>query len=147
TDIASKQDAAGIRESVATVDALIAREAERGVPASRLVLAGFSQGGAIALSAGLRHADPLAGIVALSTYLPLHEQLAVERSAANRATPIFQAHGRVDPVVPLDLGLRSRDWLRGLDYQPDWHEYPMAHQVCGEEIADLRDWLGARLGG
>jgi phospholipase/carboxylesterase len=145
-DIAAKQDEAGIRESVASVEALIAREAERGVPAANIVLAGFSQGGAIALSAGLRHAERLAGIVALSTYLPLHEKLAGERSEANRDVPIFQAHGSFDPVVPMALGLLSCDWLRGLGYAVDWHDYPMAHQVCGEEIANLRAWLGARFG-
>jgi phospholipase/carboxylesterase len=145
-DIAAKQDEAGIRESVAGVEALIAREAERGVPAANIVLAGFSQGGAIALSAGLRHAERLAGIVALSTYLPLHEKLAGERSEADRDVPIFQAHGSFDPVVPMALGQLSRDWLRGLGYTVDWHDYPMAHQVCGEEIADLRAWLGARFG-
>ncbi len=115
-DIASKQDAVGIRESVQQVDALIAREIERGVPTERIVLAGFSQGGAIALSAGLRHAQPLAGIVALSTYLPLHEALASERSAANAHIPIFWGHGSADPVVPLALGEMSRQWLQALDY-------------------------------
>lgn len=143
-DIAAKQDEAGIRESVASVGALIAREVERGVPAARVLLAGFSQGGAIALAAGLRHAGRLAGVVALSTYLPLHEKLADERSEANRAVPVFQAHGRHDPVVPIALGAASRDWLRGLDYAVEWHEYAMAHQICGAEIADLRAWLGAR---
>lgn len=145
TAIADRQDADGIRASIAEVDALIAREAERGVPPSRIVLAGFSQGGAIALAGGLRHAAQLAGIVALSSYLPLHEQLAAERSTANDAVPIFQAHGRADPVVPLALGTMSRDWLAALGYRIDWHEYPMGHQVCAEEITDLRDWLGARL--
>jgi phospholipase/carboxylesterase len=143
-DIAAKQDEAGIRASIESVEALIAREVGRGVPAANIVLAGFSQGGAIALSGGLRHAERLAGIVALSTYLPLHEKLAGERSEANRDVPVFQAHGSFDPVVPMALGLLSRDWLRGLGYTVDWHDYPMAHQVCGEEIADLRAWLGAR---
>ena len=143
-EIAAKQDETGIRESIAGVEALIAREVERGVPASRVVLAGFSQGGAIALSAGLRHAERLAGVVALSTYLPLHEKLAAERSEANRDVPVFQAHGRHDPVVPITLGTASRDWLDGLGYTVAWHEYPMAHQICGAEIADLRAWLGAR---
>jgi phospholipase/carboxylesterase len=145
TAIADRQDADGIRASIAEVDALVAREAERGVPASRIVLAGFSQGGAIALAGGLRHAEALAGIVALSAYLPLHESLAAERSAANAAVPMFQAHGTADPVVPLELGTMSRDWLVALGYRIDWHEYPMGHQVCAGEIADLRDWLGARL--
>jgi phospholipase/carboxylesterase len=145
TAIADRQDADGIRASIAEVDALIAREIERGVPASRIVLAGFSQGGAIALAGGLRHAESLAGIVALSTYLPLHEQLAAERSDANAGVPIFQAHGSADPVVPPALGRMSRDWLAALGYRVDWHEYPMAHQVCAEEIADLRNWLDNRM--
>lgn len=144
-DIADKQDAEGIRASITQVDALIAREIERGVPAERVVLAGFSQGGAIALAGGLRQAQCLAGIVALSTYLPLHESLADERSAANADTPIFQAHGNADPVVPMDLGKRSCDALTALHYSMQWHEYPMGHQVCAEEIADLRAWLSDRL--
>jgi phospholipase/carboxylesterase len=146
-DIAQKQDEAGIRESVSAIEALIAREIERGVPAARVVLAGFSQGGAIALSAGLRHGAALAGVVALSTYVPLHEALAVERSEANANTPIFWGHGSADPVVPMALGTASRDGLQALGYSVEWHDYPMGHQVCGEEIADLRTWLGARLRG
>lgn len=144
-DIADKQDEDGIRASMAEVGELIAREADRGVPAERIVLAGFSQGGAIALSAGLRFPQQLAGILALSTYLPLHESLAAERSEANAATPILQAHGSMDPVVPMQLGTASRDALRSLGYGVDWHDYPMAHQVCQEEINDLRNWLTARL--
>ncbi|HET6631674.1 MAG TPA: dienelactone hydrolase family protein [Rhodanobacteraceae bacterium] len=143
-EIASKQDAEGIRQSMAQVEALIAREIERGVAAASIMLVGFSQGGAIALSAGLRHRERLAGVVALSTYLPLHEALASERSAGNAATPIFWGHGSADPVVPITLGRMSRDWLRGLDYAVDWHEYAMAHQVCAEEIAELRAWLESR---
>ncbi|MBB6185062.1 alpha/beta hydrolase [Oleiagrimonas soli] len=144
-DIADKQDADGIRASVQAVEALIAREVERGVPVERIVLAGFSQGGAIALNAGLRHAQRLAGIVALSTYLPLAASLADERATANAHTPIFWGHGSQDPVVPQALGEQSRDMLAGLGYAVDWHSYPMAHQVSVEEIADLRAWLGARL--
>jgi phospholipase/carboxylesterase len=147
TAIADKQDAEGIMASVAAVDALIAREGERGVPPQRIVLAGFSQGGAIALAAGLRHPQRLAGIVALSTYLTLHEQLAGECSLANAATPIFQAHGHADPAVPMALGTLSRDWLLAHGYAVDWHAYPMGHQVCAAEIADLRAWLGLRLAG
>jgi len=143
--IADRQDETGMRASIAAVEALIAREHARGVPSERIVLAGFSQGGAIALAAGLRHAQALAGIVALSTYLPLADALAAERSAANAATPIFQAHGSADPVVPLALGSTSRDALLALGYRVDWHVYPMAHAVCPQEIAELRDWLGARL--
>lgn len=144
-DIASRQDESGVRESVAQLDALIARETERGVPAERVFVAGFSQGGAIALAGGVRHAQALAGIVALSTYLPIAEKTAGERHAANAKLPIFMAHGSHDPVVPQPLGASSRDHLRSLGYAIDWHSYPMAHQVCAEEIADLRQWLGTRM--
>lgn len=144
--IADRQDETGIRESMQHLDALITREIERGIPASQILLAGFSQGAAMVLSGGLRHAQRLAGIVALSGYLPLEQMLAAERSAANADVPIFMAHGSVDPVVPQPLGLLSRDFLRNLGYTVDWHSYPMAHQVCAQEIADLRTWIGARLG-
>lgn len=146
TDIASRQDEAGVRESVQQLDALIAREADRGVPAERVFLAGFSQGGAIVLAGGVRHARRLGGIIALSTYLPIAEKTAAERSVANAEIPIFMAHGSHDQVVPQTLGSRSRDVLKGLGYSVDWHSYPMAHQVVAEEIADLRQWLGSRLG-
>jgi len=145
-DLLAQQDEAGIRASIAATEALIARENARGVPDERIFLAGFSQGGAIALAAGLRHASRLAGIVALSTYLPIADTLAAERSAANAAVPIFQAHGSFDPVVVPPRSSASRDLLQGLGYRVDWHSYPMAHAVCAEEIADLRRWLGARLG-
>lgn len=144
-DLLAQQDETGIRASIAATEALIARENARGVPDERIFLAGFSQGGAIALAAGLRHASRLAGIVALSTYLPIADTLAAERSAANAAVPIFQAHGNFDPVVVPPRGSASRDLLQGLGYRVDWHSYPMAHAVCAEEIADLRRWLGARL--
>jgi phospholipase/carboxylesterase len=144
-DAAARQDEAGIRASIGEVEALIAREHERGVPSERIFLAGFSQGGAIALAAGLCHAERLAGIVALSTYLPIASTLAAERSAANAATPIFQAHGSADPVVALPRGSASRDALQALGYAVDWHTYPMAHAVCAEEIDDLRRWLSRRL--
>ncbi len=144
-DAAARQDEAGIRASIAAVEALIAREHERDVPSERIILAGFSQGGAIALAAGLRHAEKLAGIVALSTYLAISATIAAERSAANAATPIFWGHGTADPVVVLPRGLASRDALQALGYAVDWHTYPMAHAVCAEEIDDLRRWLGQRL--
>lgn len=144
-DLAAKQDEAGIRASIAEVETLLAREVARGVPPEHLVLAGFSQGGAIALAAGLRHARRLAGIVALSTYLPVADQTGAERSAANARTPIFMGHGAFDPVVPQPLGERSRDRLREWAYAVHWHSYPMAHQVCPPEIADLADWLAERL--
>jgi phospholipase/carboxylesterase len=144
--IADKQDEPGIRTSIAQVDELIAREGGRGIPAERVLLAGFSQGGAIALAAGVRHAAKLAGIVALSTYLPLGPSTAAERSAANVDVPIFFGHGSFDQVVPQALGTTSRDELAKLGYDVAWHSYPMAHQVCAEEIDDLRAWIGARLG-
>ncbi|EIL89794.1 alpha/beta hydrolase [Rhodanobacter spathiphylli] len=144
-DLTSRQDEAGIRASIAETEALIAREHERGVPSERIILAGFSQGGAIALSAGVRHAQKLAGIVALSTYLPISATVAGERHAANAATPIFWGHGTADPVVVLQRGSDSRNALQALGYTVDWHTYPMAHAVCAEEIGDLRHWLGQRL--
>jgi len=143
--IEDKQDEAGIRESIGELDALIAREGERGIAPARVLLAGFSQGGAIALAGGVRHAQGLAGIVALSTYLPLQERTAAERSTANASVPIFMAHGSVDPVVPQALGSASRDALAALGYDVAWHSYPMAHQVCAQEIGDLQHWIGARL--
>jgi len=143
--IAAMQDEAGMRVSIAELDALIAREGERGIAPSRVILAGFSQGGAIVLAGGVRHAAKLAGIVALSTYLPLDAKTAAERSAANAGLPIFMAHGSFDPVVPQVLGLMSRDALVKLGYDVAWHSYPMAHQVCPPEIADLRAWIGKRL--
>ena len=144
-DLESRQDEAGIRSSVAAVEALIEREHERGVPSERIFLAGFSQGGAIALSAGVRHSKKLAGIVALSTYLPISATVAAERHPANAATPIFWGHGTADPVVMLQRGIDSRNALQALGYVVDWHTYPMAHAVCAEEIGDLRHWLGQRL--
>jgi len=144
-DLNARQDEAGMRASIGEVETLIEREHSRGVPSDRIVLAGFSQGGAIALAAGLRHPQRLAGIVALSTYLPLHAALAGERSAANAATPIFWGHGSVDPVVVLQRGIDSRDLLQSLGYALEWHTYPMAHAVCPEEIGDLRRWLAQRL--
>jgi phospholipase/carboxylesterase len=140
------EDAIGIRDSAARVEAMIARETAAGIAARRIVLAGFSQGGAIALQAGLRHGEALAGVLALSTYLPLQSSLAAEASAANRATPILMCHGRFDPLLPVQLGQLSRDALRALGYEVQWHEYPMQHQVCAEEIADVAAWLGGVLG-
>jgi phospholipase/carboxylesterase len=144
-DLNARQDEAGMRASIAELETLIAREHSRGVPSERIVLTGFSQGGAIALAGGLRHVEKLAGIVALSTYLPLQATLASERSIANATTPIFWGHGTADPVVALPRGTESRDLLQSLGYAVDWHTYPMAHAVCAEEIAALRGWLGQRL--
>ena len=143
-EIAQRQDEPGMRASLRELEALIAREVARGIDPARIVLAGFSQGAAMVLAGGLRHAARLAGIVALSGYLPLHEQLAAERAVANADVPIFMAHGSADPVVPQPLGLLARDFLRSLGYAIEWKSYPMAHQVCAAEIADLRAWLVAR---
>ncbi len=143
-DFHQRHDEAGIRRSAAQLTRLVERENEQGVPCERIVLAGFSQGGAIALHTALRHPERLAGVVALSTYLPLHERLASERSQVNLDLPIFQAHGTLDPMVPHDRGAVSRDRLVALGYPVEWHEYPMAHQVCLEELVDLGAWL-ARL--
>ncbi|MDF3983452.1 alpha/beta hydrolase [Luteibacter sp. PPL201] len=142
--LADKQDAEGIRASIAEVDALIAQENARGVPTSHIVLAGFSQGGAMTLSAGLRHREALAGLLVLSAYLPLHDTIDAERHVANHDTPLFWGHGTADPVVPLALGQQSRERLESLGYRIDWHTYPMAHQVSLPEIHDIKAWLTAR---
>ena len=139
----AKEDAAGIRASAASVVELIDREIERGVPSERIVLAGFSQGGAIALHTALRDARPLAGVLALSTYLPLAASLASERSAANASIPIFMAHGTDDTVLPLSLAVASRAALHALGYAVEWHAYRMAHSVSIEEISAIGAWLAA----
>ncbi len=136
-----RQDAAGIRLSQARIEALMARERARGVAASSIVLAGFSQGGALALQTGLRHPERLAGIVALSAYLPLPDTLAQEAGEANRNVPIFMSHGTQDPVIPLSWATRSRDHLVALGYAVEWRQYPMPHSVCAEEIEDVGRWL------
>lgn len=141
----SAEDAAGIRSSQGLLSGLIEREHGRGVPYDRVVVAGFSQGGAIALHTGLRVPRGLAGILALSTYLPLRDRLAREASPANAQTPIFMAHGVGDQVIPLHYGEQSRDLLRSQGYRVDWHGYPMGHGVCAEEIRDLRLWLSGVL--
>ena len=145
-DLVQREDEAGLRNSLALVEALIAREIARGVPASRIVIAGFSQGCAMALLTGVRHRERLGGIVGLSGYLPLAATTGAERHASNASTPIFLAHGRMDPVVPLQAALASRDALAALGYSVEWHEYAMAHSVCMEEIADLNRWLLGVLG-
>ncbi len=138
----SAEDEAGIAESARAVHSLISRERERGIAADRIVLAGFSQGGALALHTALREPSRLAGVVALSCYLPLVSKLDSERHPANAAAPIFMAHGLHDTVLPCVLGERSRDSLRARGYEVDWHAFPMAHGVCDEEIVALRGWLG-----
>ena len=140
-----RADAAGLAASSERVAGYIRREIEAGVPASRLVLAGFSQGGAVALDAGLRCRQPLAGLLGMSTYLPFPEALAQGRSAANADVPILLCHGRADPVVPFWMGTESRDALQAMGCEVEWHEYGMQHEVCAEELADISRWLRARL--
>jgi phospholipase/carboxylesterase len=136
-----REDEAGLRASQAEVEALIAREQSRGIPAERIVLMGFSQGCAMTLMTGLRHGERLAGMVGLSGYLPLAGQTAAERHVANRDTPLFLAHGRHDPVIPLARALASRDALLALGQPLEWHDYPMEHAVSPAELADLNRWL------
>jgi len=140
-------DAAGIGESQAQIETLIARENARGSAARNIVLAGFSQGGALALHTGLRHREPLAGILALSTYLPRAAGLSAEAATQNRNIPIFLAHGTFDTVIPLLLAVASRDTLKALGYRIDWREYPMAHAVCAQEIREVGAWLKKTSGG
>jgi phospholipase/carboxylesterase len=142
---AAREDEVGIRTSAAAVNELIERERKRGSAPQRIVLAGFSQGGAIALHVGLRAPDALAGIVALSTYLPLAHSTDTERSAASALTPIWMAHGDADQVIALANAEGSRDVLTELGYQLTWHTYPMGHGVCAEQVDDLRAWLSDRL--
>jgi phospholipase/carboxylesterase len=138
---AQREDEAGLRASQALVEELIAKEKARGVLARRIVLAGFSQGGAMTLMTGLRHDERLAGLVGLSGYLPLAAKAEAERHAANRDTPIFLAHGTGDPVIPIARARQSRDALAAMGHPVEWHEYPMPHSVSPAEIADLNRWL------
>ena len=140
-DFSRGEDGDGIRDSEQQLRALIQREVDSGITTARIVLAGFSQGGAVVLHSGLRYPQPLAGILALSTYLPLANTLATEASAANSKVPILMAHGTQDPVIPVMLARQSRDRLQQLGYGVDWHSYPMPHAVCPDEISDIRDWL------
>jgi phospholipase/carboxylesterase len=138
---ARREDEAGLRASQRQIEALIAREKARGVPARRLVLAGFSQGGAMALQTGLRHPERLAGIMALSCFLPQADTVGAEASPANRDVPVLLAHGVHDPVIPLARARRAHEILTGLGYAVEWHEYPMPHSVSNEEIRDIAAWL------
>jgi phospholipase/carboxylesterase len=135
------EDEAGFRSSDLAVRELIAREVQRGIPAHRIVLAGFSQGGAVSLYTAPRLPERLAGVMALSTYLPLASRLAAEQDPANLATPIFMAHGLVDPMLPIKLALDSREHLKSLGFTIEWHQYPMAHALCSQEVADIRHYL------
>ncbi len=145
TDNASMQDGEGIRASQQAIDAFIEREIARGIPPTNIFLAGFSQGGAIALQCGLRRQAGLGGILALSTYLPLADTLHAESCEAGLRTPVFMAHGRQDPVVPYALGTHSQKLLQDAGCEVDWHEYDMPHSVCMEEIDDISGWLSQRM--
>ncbi|MDQ3494641.1 MAG: alpha/beta hydrolase [Pseudomonadota bacterium] len=146
-DLANRADEAGVGASILQVEALVAREVARGVPRSRILLAGFSQGGAVALAAGLRSAEPFAALVALSTHLPSAHKAEATLAPGAASQPVFMAHGLHDPVVPYAAGEQSAALLRKLGFAVDWHRYPMAHAVCAEEIADLGDWMDRRLCG
>ena len=135
------EDEAGIRSSQGLLEDLISGETKKRIPHNRIFLAGFSQGGAIALQTALRHRERLAGVIALSTYLPLALKLEQEREAKNNDLPVFIAHGRHDNMIPIDRALHSRDALQALGYAVEWHEYPMPHSVCAAEIADISAYL------
>jgi phospholipase/carboxylesterase len=141
TDLTRREDEGGLRASQLQVEALIAREKARGIPASRIILAGFSQGCAMTLQTGLRHPEKLAGMLCLSGYLPLSSVAGAERSEASLATPIFMAHGVQDPVVPFARAEESRKVVEALGYQVEWHAYPMQHTLCLEEVQDISTWI------
>jgi phospholipase/carboxylesterase len=145
-NIDAQQDAAGIRASQSQVEAIIAQEVERGIKSDHIFLAGFSQGGAIALHTALRQAVPLGGVLALSTYLPLADSVPGELLEQTKATPVFMAHGRSDPIVPYALGTASRDALLNFGYAVEWHEYAMQHSVCEAELRDIEAWFNKRIG-
>ena len=145
TDIDRRADAAGLAQSGQAVEALIEREAQRGVPASRLVLAGFSQGGAVTLTHGLRREEPVAGLVALSTYLPTAERVLAE-ARRGHPLPVFMAHGLHDPMVPHQAGELAAEQVRSLGHDVEWHSYPMQHEACAEELDALSAWLSVRFG-
>lgn len=147
TDIAQREDEAGLRKSQALVEQLIAREKSRGIAAERIILAGFSQGCAMTLQTGLRYPERLAGLLCLSGYLPIHATVPTERHSANHDTPIFLAHGVDDPIIRIEHARKSRDMLTALGYEIEWHEYLMAHEVCADEIDDIGTWLRRALAG
>lgn len=140
-DRKAAQDDAGIRASAAELDMLIRREVERGLTLGKIAVAGFSQGGAIALHGGLRYPARLAGIMGLSTYLPLEDTLSAERSAANADVPVFLGHGAQDPVLPIQMGEHSHKVLERNGYPVEWHQYTMAHSLCPDEVRHIREWL------
>ena len=139
------EDTAGVGNSALDLQGLIRRETERGIPSNRVFIGGFSQGGSVALYTGPRYPEPLAGIIALSTWMPQPATLAEENSAANRSLPVFMAHGTHDPTIPMMFGARSRDRLREQGHDVEWNTYSMEHAVCAQEIADINDWLASRL--
>ncbi|MGH8762641.1 MAG: alpha/beta hydrolase [Nitrosospira sp.] len=136
-----RENMASLRDSQQAIDALIARESQRGIKPENIVLAGFSQGGALALQTGLRYPERLAGIMALSCYLPASQTLAAEAHQANARASVFMAHGSIDNIIPMTLALASKQQLHESGYMVEWHAYPMAHTVCKEEIADIGAWL------
>jgi len=141
TDLVRREDETGLRASQLQVEALIAREKARGIPASRIILAGFSQGCAMTLQTGMRHPEKLAGMLCLSGYLPLAGLAAAERAEASLGTPVFMAHGVQDPVVPFARAEDSRKMLASLGYQVEWHAYQMQHTLCLEEVQDIAKWM------
>jgi phospholipase/carboxylesterase len=145
-ELGRREDENGLRASQLDVEAFIAREKARGIPASRIILAGFSQGCAMAIQTSLRHPEPLAGLLCLSGYVPLSAKLATERTDASLATPVFMAHGRYDNVVPFNRAEASRDLLVSLGYDVEWHEYAMQHTLCLEEVEHISAWLKKVLG-
>ena len=145
-ELGRREDENGLRASQKDIEAFIEREKARGIPASRIILAGFSQGCAMAIQTGLRHPEPLAGLLCLSGYVPLSANVATERSDAGKSTPIFMAHGRYDNVVPFNRAEASRDLLVSLGYQVEWHEYAMQHTLCLEEVQHISAWLKKVLG-
>ena len=140
-DLRARQDAEGIKQSQQAIIALIQEQLDQGITANHIVLAGFSQGGAIALYTALRYPEPLAGVLALSTYLPLADTSATELQAGNVSVPVFMGHGDADPIVPITAAVQSRRLLQELGFKLDWHEYAMQHSVCHEEIGDISQWL------
>jgi len=138
-DTEGRADAAGVHESTAILEELIAREMERGIAADRIVIAGFSMGGAIAINTALHTRETLAGMMALSTYLPLPGE--IDDTQDHRDLPVFMAHGSFDPMLPMQWGQLSAEKLGEAGFTVEWHDYPMAHAVCPEEIRDIREWL------
>jgi phospholipase/carboxylesterase len=141
TDLAKREDEAGLRKSQNEVEKLMAREKLRGIPANRIMLAGFSQGCAMTIQTGLRHPEKLAGMLCLSGYVPIHTTVPAERHGANHDTPIFMAHGRGDNVIPIVRAEDSRNLLQSLGYNVEWHEYDMPHSVCPQELDDIGAWM------